>query len=259
MTKVFQQFYISTGAKNAMYTLRWTRFAADIHYPADSYVCVLSADLEKAQAKALEYFTAFAERISYTGPTADFELTLSDDPENENTKRRGVLSVRDTLSIEDIESGVFPFGKHVGTRIEDAPENYVLYFADRHTDREQSAVFAALTAACLGVALEKGYVAKRDERRAERHAIDSLSQHVGTVKERMIFEGEIVSVFQKAATEYDAGYSITVVRTPEGNLIDFYNNELGKVGDVVKFKATVKAHREYKGIKSTRVNRPKAV
>lgn len=40
------------------------------------------------------------------------------------------------------------------------------------------------------------------------------------------------------------------------NVVIYFGKELGKPGEDITIKATVKAHQEYKGIKQTIVNRP---
>lgn len=256
MTKITQTYYISTGKKNAMYTLRCRRDAegqaASMYaFMPDFYLCNLAATEERAVEKATEFVEAMRERI---GEREDFRIVFDPTPEIEADKRRGKLSIYDTRKLETIESGVFPFGKHAGSRIEAAPESYVLFFADKAADPANDIVMQALSAACAGVALEQGYIARRDERRAELAALDALSGHIGTIGERRDFEGELYAVFFKG--DEFGGYWINKVRC--GNDVVSYigSKALGEKGEVVKFRATIKKHDEYKGVKSTQVNRP---
>jgi hypothetical protein len=255
MTKVVQTFYISTGAKNAMHTLRYRRDAVGLNpsWMPDNYLCNLAVDVETAQAKGLAYFEAFKERV---GEREDFVLIFDAEPEYDITKRRGKLSVRDTRCIEDIEDGLLPFGKHAGSKIVDAPDHYVLFFADKTTDADINPVMSVLSAACLGVALEKGLIAKREIARAERVELDAQSGFVGTVGERREFTGEIVTKFYKG--DDDGGFWINKIRCGS-DLIVYIGNELGERGATVTFKATIKDHSEYKGVKTTKVNRPKVL
>lgn len=161
-----------------------------------------------------------------------------------------------TVALEKIEAGLFPFGKHKDTPIADAPDSYVLYFADKHT--EADVVVQALAAVCMGVAMERDLIAKREAARQERAELDAQSQHVGTIGERILFEGEVVSAFYREADAYSGGFWITKVRCG-GNLITYIGNMLAERGETIKFKATVKKHDEYKGALSTVVNRPKII
>lgn len=252
-------YYISTGEKSAMFTLRCKRVTDDPRmnqFMPDVYLRTLAGinGEERAIEKARDYVDAIRDRIE----SEDFKVVFGGVWDEPTGNRRGKLSVRDTANIETIEAGTFPFGKHAGSKIVDGPDGYILFFADKLATAND-AVTAALAAACQGVALERGLIAKRDAARAERDRLNALSQHVGSVGERMTFTGEIVGYFFKQPTNDSDGYELTTVRTDEGNLVKWYNNQLGERGDRVSFKATVKAHCDYKGVKSTRVNRPKAI
>lgn len=263
MTFVVQTMYISTGAKNAMHTLRMRRDCAGINpnFLPDFYMRNLAVDVELAQEKAKAYFDAWCERVG--GSRDDFKMSLELEPEYDIKKRRGRLSAHETDCIETIEAGFFPFGKHKGVAIDQAPDTYVVFFADKaKDDQTENPVMAALSAACLGVALEMGWIAKRDAARVERDRLDQLSQFVGKIGERLEFTGEVVTKFWKSNAPEDAtirdkfGYWITKIRC-SGNLIVYVGDELGERGATIRFKATVKKHDDYKGVKSTKINRPK--
>jgi len=255
-TKIIQTFYISTGAKNAMYTLRCRRDVVGSPnlspYTPDYYLKTLAADEDRAVEKAREHFEAFVERVG--GNREDCTFNFEPYADNEVYQRRGKLSVADTKAIEEIEAGVFPFGKHKGEAIADAPEGYVLFFADKlATDMEARPVSLALYAACAGVALERGLIAKRDAARAERRSLDEQSEFVGTVGERREFTGTVVTQFYKGNDE--GGYWINKVRC--GNdLVCYVGKQFSERDCTITFKATIKKHSEYQGIKSTQVNRP---
>jgi len=254
---ITQTYYISTGKKNALYTLRCRRdmagqasFMAD--FMPDFYVCTLAADEERAAEKATTYVDAMRERI---GQTDDFKIVLDADADREVYKRRGNLSVRDTWNLDRIEAGYFPFGKHSGTPIAEAPESYVLFFADKTREQQDNVIYAALAAACMGVALEKGWIAKRDAVRAERNAVDLKSNYIGKVGERRDFTGEVITSFEK--TDYERGsYWINKIRVGDDIVCYIGGKSFGKPGDVVTFRATIKRHSEYQGVRSTQVNRP---
>lgn len=256
MSKITQSYYISTGKKNAMYTLRQRRdvegqlSAVAILMP-DFYLCNLAATEELAIAKASAYVEAMRERI---GENENFVIEFFPEVDHENFKRRGKLSVRDTHSLEQLEAGIFPFGKHAGKLVADAPDSYILFFADKSKDTTLGVVMQAVAAVCMGVALEKGLIAKRDQVRAERHAVDSQSQFIGKVGERRDFEGEVIVSFYKQ-TEY-GDYWVNKVRCGADIVTYAGCKSLGDVGTVAKFRATIKAHDVYHGINSTKVNRP---
>ena len=248
--KVHIEFYISTGRKNAMYTLRQTRSSGSFF--VDNYICNLAAagNEDAAEAKARDYVERARAKWC---PDASFSLYAEG-----ADKRRGKLSANDTRCIEDIEAGVFPFGKHRGSKIVDAPASYLLFFADKLSDETLNPVMSALAAACMGAAMEAGHVAAREVKRELRAAADALSAHVGTIGERRMFTGEVVTKFFKDQSDIgQSSYWINKVRC--GNdLIVYIGNEVPAAhGETVTFKATIKKHSEYKEVKSTQVNRPK--
>ncbi|ATI15691.1 hypothetical protein [Bordetella phage vB_BbrM_PHB04] len=259
---ITQTYYVSTGRKNAMYTLRCRRDVVGQapvlrDYMPDFYLCNLAATEDKAVEKAREYMEAMRIRI---GESDGFKIEFDEYPDHEAFKRRGKLSVRDTRSMQLIEAGVFPFGKHRGELIAEAPDSYVLFFADKTRDADEP-VMAALAAACMGVALEKGLIAKRDARRAEQAAQDAKSNFVGAVGERRDFEGELFVCFEKKiryGSEEFTDYWVNKVRIGDDIVTYLGGKPLGERGAIIKFRATIKKHNEYQGVKTTIVNRPSA-
>ena len=254
-----QIYYISTGAKAAMFTLRMTRRSDDAalsRFMPDSYLCNLAAagdeGTERAILKANEYVDAMRERI---GETDDFKIEFGGIWDDATNIRRGKLSTRETMNLELIEAGIFPFGKNAGKRIEDAEPNYILYFADQSKTAD-NIISAALCAACQGVALEKGYIAKRDQARAERRAIDERSEFVGSIGERREFTGQIISSVWKKYEYLETGFFITKIRCGEYLVTYIGSSNIGERDETITFKGTIKAHQEYQGIKSTVINRP---
>lgn len=245
-----QQFevYISTGKLNAFYTL-WTQRTGGEFYVDPHYICNLATDEDRAEEKARDYAERMADRL------APMRVVFLGFEHEGLSRRRGKLSVRDTANLEKIEAGIFPFGKHRDTPIADAPDGYILFFADKTKDEGLDVSMSALAAACLGVALERGLIAKRDAARAERAALDALSAHVGNLGDRLEFAGEVVAVFYR---DYQDGTGFWVSKVRQGqDLISYIGGKpLGERGEVVRFRATVKKHDDYKGVLSTQVSRP---
>lgn len=254
--KLSVRFYISSGAKNAMYTLRRTNYYGNTQpLVSDYYVCNLSTDSVKAEEKAKAYVDAIIERSKDDGMTEySFELCASFNL----FERRGNLSVDDTLKIESIEDGIFPFGKYSGTKIEDAPESYVLFFADKASKDidNQTPVESALFSACLGVALDKGYIESRINRKNEFHQQRMLSSFVGEIGERITINANITGVFEKVDSYSCNVYYVTELKEGD-NIFTYIGNRIGKKGDIISLTAKVKAHSEYKDVKSTLISHPR--
>jgi len=257
MTKMIQTFYISTGAKNAMFTLRCSRALSNSVLPEiyghDFYIRNLAATEELAAAKAVEWVEAFKQRV---GDDEDRVIIFDPIPEHDIQARRGKLSAADTRMIETIEAGIAPFGKHNGAPIIDLPESYILFFADKSHEVTRP-VMMAFSAACLGVALEKGYIALRDERKAKRLEEDKKSNFVGEEGQRMQFSGVVESSFYKEPQDsYSDGYHINKIRCGD-DIVMYFGKQLGQRGQNIVLTGTIKRHSEYNGIKSTQINRPK--
>lgn len=254
-------FYISSGAKNAMYTLR-TVVRGGNSFEVDNYICNLANDPERAEEKAEAYFDAFVARV---GQSSSIKFIYQGYADFQLYERRGGLSVRDTEYMEQVDNGIMPFGKHKGKVIADLPMYTILWWADQANDdgAMSNAVFQAVCGRCLGVALEKGYIEQRKIDRAERdaaiEAAKAASQYMGEVKKRMDFEGVIeasidLGARQVAWNTYVENY-LTKILVGD-NVVIYFGKFLGEKGDAIKMKATVKEHNERDGVKQTIVNRP---
>lgn len=78
--KIIQTFYISTGRKNAMFTLRCSRDTihgtlAKVDANPDFYICNLAATEDKAIEKAREHVEAFRQRV---GENNSFNIFFDD-------------------------------------------------------------------------------------------------------------------------------------------------------------------------------------
>jgi len=100
------------------------------------------------------------------------------------------------------------------------------------------------------IELVKGEVAKR--------VANASSEFVGAVGDKVTLTLTIERVIN-IDSFYGASW-MTLARTPEGNVIVYRGSaDLGKQGDQVKVKATVKDHTFWQGVKQTIIQRPKKV
>lgn len=259
--KTFFEFYISSGRKNAQYTLRQHRWTEG-HIPGngtdvDFYIRNLGTNEEKALAKAREvvehYRGLWTENPSVVIlDSLDTEFSLN--PYGEETWDTYAKYVVTTL-------GLFPFGKHKGTPIADAPESYIMYWATQEVeDTARKRAAYALSQACKAIADERGYfkqLAIEEEAYAEheRRFPPVVSDYVGVIGKRQNFK--IVVDF---VTSFESVYGtafITKGKDSDGNIIVYFGSaDLGRVGDAVEFSASVKKHDEYQGDKQTTIKRP---
>lgn len=238
-------FYISTGSKNARYTLRHQRFQEGSYFTADSYICNLADDIERAAEKAHNYFNRIKDRFE--------NAVLVDYPDHEIGQRRGKLSLKATRNIEKIEAGLFPFGKYANTEIASTPDSYILYWADQ-SEKSADPVVMALAGICMGIAMDRNLIQARQDRREERAFQEIISQFVGEIGQRQEFEGVVFSQYYN-----DRGFYCNKILLKDGNMIAYVGNKLGEYGKGVKFVATIRDHNHYNGKRTTRVRCPKKV
>jgi hypothetical protein len=259
-TVVVKLFYITTGRKNAFYTLRSQNNAAGYSFEMPTnHVCTLAADEEKAIQKAQNYVDAFRARVPETDT---FKIEFHPWAEQETFKRRGKLSVFKTQQLEMVDSGVMPFGKHKDKVIADLPESTVLYYASQ-SGQTIEPVKSAVCDVCLGVALENGYIEHRDKKRAENVLRDARSHFIGEPGQRLDFTGEMIWCVEKGnyfvGAEFVAPYFVNRIRSGDDIIVYIGGKRLAENGEILSIRATVKKHEEFKGVKTTVVNRPKLV
>lgn len=89
----------------------------------------------------------------------------------------------------------------------------------------------------------------------KRVAEDAASEHVGDIKQRLEFEGEVVF-----STERESYYGVTTIikiKDEKGNLFTWFASGFHALvrGDRVKIRGTVKKHDMYNGVKQTIITR----
>lgn len=261
-------YYISSGRKNAMYTLRVHRqsYSNSTYHgvDVDNYICNLSTDAELAEEKARDYFDRMVDRIKPDG--VSFKMIFQGYADFDLFERRGKLSVRDTENMELLEQGIMPIGKRRGQVIADMPMNTILWWADESKNTSDEGVFSAVCDVCMGIAMDKGYIAKREqiaaERDQERQKQKELSDYVGEAKQRLELSGKVLLVTFLGATQvawntFSERY-LTKIQCGD-NIIVSFGNKVAEQGDEIEFKATVKEHQEYEGMKQTVVQRIKVL
>ena len=151
--------------------------------------------------------------------------------------------------------------------IAEMPMFTVLWWADQSKeDNKNSPVFDAVCAYCMGVALEKDYIAKREEIREqweqERQERISKANHIGEIKQRLEMTGTVEKVISLGYTQVSYYTSVERFMTKinvDGNVVVYFGNNIANEGDEITFKATVKEHGEYKDVKQTIVQRVKVL
>lgn len=248
-------FHISSGELNAMYTLRRSRLTIrgkESHYH-ESFVCNLSMDAEVATAKAQQIVDR--TRAQFEGETG-VRIVFEGEPDFDLIWEGGVkstrLSAQDINNIGVIEYGHFPFGKYKDTRIDLAPDSYIMYFATMTNDEKPAT--QALVAACTNVAIERDLFKKRDDAKAERDAAKAKSKHFGVVGERSQIEGVLTGVFSNEG--YNGVFFVHNITVGDDIITYIGSRRLGEVNDFIQMSARVHKHDDYKGTLTTQVKHP---
>ena len=143
-------------------------------------------------------------------------------------------------NIAKIDEGVVPFGRYEGTDIAELPRGYLNWLIDSAGIFEPGSAMAHLAAKAAGLPLVK--------------FPEVTAGHVGTVKERREFS---VTVTKQRGFSTDYGYCYVTTMVDDGGhcLIVFSGAFAPKVGDVLRIKATIKRHDEYKNVAQTTLQR----
>lgn len=91
----------------------------------------------------------------------------------------------------------------------------------------------------------------------ENAAIAAVSNFVGTVGDRDVFV--LTCTFSKDFDGMNGFYTAHRFADEAGNVFKYNGNKIASEGDKITIKATIKAHTEWNGVKTTQVNRPKAI
>lgn len=242
-------YYISSGALNAMRTLR-----AVIHVPGvyfrDEYICNLARDWDEAVKKA-------RARIGNEAHLEGSEFDL-------NKWGQGATKIKPWMKqqLEQIELGYMPFGKHRGTKIVDLPESYVKYWVEQSAT---NAVGQRLVQVFTDIANERDYFAKWDKAEADKEAARlaeiAAMNHVGEVGERMTLFLRCDKVLSFSGGTTWAGWTtnLNICRDRYGNEFVYKGSTRWEEGKYYKVVATIKEHKTYQDKPQTVINRPKVL
>ena len=256
-------YYISSGRKNAQYTLWEKRNSPKetnrYHRNTEHYICNLGINKNKALKKAREILESTKKHYA-NYPNSNVEII---DDLNAgfglNNYGEGPVDSWDAHNLHEVETnGWFPFGKHLNIKFEDSPDSYVLWWAEKDLKDNKKKAIDAIVNACKKIANNKKLFEKRDAELAERKRLKALepqSEYIGNVADRQKFE--ITIDFLKSYDSYYGTSWIVKGKTSDGNIVVYFGTaELGNVGDTVEFSAKIKKHDEYQDDKQTIVNRP---
>lgn len=165
---------------------------------------------------------------------------------------------REVMLRDMIDQGVCPIGKHAGADIADIDRGYATWLLEKREEFVEGSLMRALADK---VAADYAHL---------RLPVPDPDKKIGEPKQRLEFEATVVRVH---GFYTDFGYTgLTTLVTDDGTCLlvkgswrvvfvgDRYDGKHvvdARPGERVKFKATVKEHREYRGQMQTVVQRVK--
>lgn len=115
-----------------------------------------------------------------------------------------------------------------------------------------------VTSKQLGLAASAMWAYRKEVEKDEHQKVEKLNEHVGQVKKREVFELKRKRTITIESGDRDcAGYYLHLLEDPDGREFVWFTSKdgPGNMTEFTRMKATVKAHREYKGKKQTVINR----
>lgn len=234
------QYYLSSGEKNAMRTLRVCRSGPNFY--SDEYICNLARDFDTAIEKA--------KSMIGTNPLFANFYELNGWGETPSNLKPWMKE-----QIAAINMGVMPFGKFKGETIADMEEGYIRYWVKQTAS---NVVGAMLVQKFIDLANERDLFTKWESEEAEKEAakkaeIEKMC-HVGKVGVRMemfIRCDKVISIDGFYGVNY-----MNICKDRDGNQIIYKGSNRWDEGKYYRVEATVKKHDSYKDMPQTFINRP---
>ena len=282
-----EYYYISSGAKNMMHTLRCVYTDSkyvegeSVDFERDYYVCNLSTDFDVAIEKAKMYagdkfregasfsleeiYRRTQEEMALAAAEAAKNAAIREAEEEENNR----VFRRDAYT--KIADGDFPFGMYRNYSFETAPESYIKFMGTVEVEEGKSGFVMKFLQKVLKKKFPDlflpmpeangeyyGTPKKREDMVATVVAsfgFESFYGYTNVVKfvkdsgELLVYMGTTMPGFEVQKT--------TVYLEGTADEYEYTTNEFEgvKIGKTYQFKATVKEHSEYKGEKQTKIQR----
>ena len=235
-------YYISSGALNAMRTLRHVVSVPGVHFE-DTYICNLARDYEEAVVKARTKIGA--EAILQSN---DFDL-------NDWGVGQSGLTAKMREYLNKVNAGVMPFGKYAGAMIDSMEAGYVKFWVQQSAT---NLVGQVLVQKFTDIANERGLFAQWEEeaklKEDAKQAEISKMSYVGKVDFRSDMFLRCDNIVELVG-DYGVTY-MNICKDREGNSVVYKGTNRWDAGKYYSVTARVKAHKDYKGYPQTFITRP---
>ena len=250
-----EQYYIGTGEETKMYTLRvrWDEkaYVEGVAYNVtrDHYVRNLSIDQDKALVNAKFYLGEESHLLILTKLVSLNEIRRRE--KEEVARKRKELEeeyekdflAKQQILIDCIEAGMWPFGKFKGEKFGAANNSYIVYWI-------KLAELDSIALLLQNVLKETfPHLANLPKPNGE---------YFGEIKKRQLITATLIEEFG-----YESYYGIVYIAKfvkDSGELLCYMGSTRCAykhidIGEVLKFKATVKSHEIYKDENQTKIQR----
>ena len=245
MTNPNVHYYISSGAKNAMRTLRRVQHNGNGMF-RDEYIQNLSRDHEIAVEKAR------AICGTNTLHANDFDLNdwgLGWTPKAWEKK-----------ALHALNSGFVPFGKHKGLEMENLDEGYIKWWITKAV--ASTPIASAMVNKLSEIAENRGYAAKWEAEEAEANAEQEARKNASSWLSVEI--GDRPELLLKTIKSFGVDgiygfYYVNIFETKDGKEVVYNGGTRYEEGECYRNRGTGKKFSEYKGVKQTVISRPHIV
>lgn len=262
MSNFIPKLFISVGRTGAMFTLRETcmlqgRFVSSFHHVN------LGQDPEVAFQKALVASLAMGIQLKTSKEELKEELRKIQRMTAEEQERlrlaaeaHAARQLEMRREIQDyqkaqIDAHIIPFGSCKDKTFEQAPHGYIRWAINNHAEFEDGSVMQYLSeklAEVMGPVLDNLF---------DKEATIEIGKRIDTTVTVTNVGGFWRDSFGGYGQEY---VQATTLVTPERVCLIVYSTTFKPVqGDNMRIRATVKAHKEYKGQMQTQIQRVKVM
>jgi len=266
--KVFiPELFISIGETGAMYTLRetyehWSSIDGQPYSEIWSFhLTNLSTTFDDAVEKAKKYAEANAMKLNVSSNTErelrDIDRAKPRSSEEIEEQRLSEMKAyqdkmdlmrreREAEALELLADDKMPVGKYSGEKLVDCPLGYLNWLVDNVKEFERDSI------------LNKVVDAIKKNFKQLIMPKPNKKKHVGKIGSRCEFKATVIRSF-RFDSEWGTTYFTTLVTKDRArNCLMIKSGAFTpEVGEVLSFKATIKAHDVYNGQAQTVVNRAK--
>lgn len=262
--KAIYTYYISSGARNKLYTLRLNSYYPDSPRKReyDRFVKNLGLNLEESKIRAQEYIKKAILKAKSESIFFEFE-----DTPILGEIVRGKKSIHTNTSIDKkiryIKSGEIPFGKYIGEQFIDImvrDRAYLEWLLD--TSKKLDTEVNRTIVEVLTALFDNPNKSVKIEGEKKPEYVSRPSKFMGAIGQTIeVRNALLVSIVKMKPNSFGVSSDLLKFILDNGNIVtSFYSGKtLFEKNKRYNLKGTVKEHKEYLGNKQTQLTRIKEI